>query len=45
MDFSDKATQHEEMMRDIALRNAANHPPELQATGVCRQLKIFLWLL
>lgn len=35
MDFSDHATLHEELMRDLALRMAANHAPDLPAVGVC----------
>ena len=35
MDLSDSATYHEELMRDLALRMAANHAPDLPAVGVC----------
>ena len=35
MDFSDHATRQEELMRELALRKATNHPPALMATGEC----------
>lgn len=35
MDFSDCATNHEELMREIALKRASNHAPALPATGEC----------
>ena len=35
MDLSDSATQQEELMRELALRRAANHAPDLPATGEC----------
>lgn len=35
MDFSDHATQQEELMRELALKRAANHAPALPAVGVC----------
>lgn len=35
MDFSDHATRQEELMRELALRKAANHAPDLPAVGVC----------
>ena len=35
MDLSDSATQQEELMREMSLRRAANHAPDLPATGEC----------
>lgn len=35
MDLSDSATRHEELMRDIAMMRASNHPPPLPAVGAC----------
>ena len=35
MDFSDYATRHEELMRELALRRASNHAPDLPAVGAC----------
>lgn len=35
MDFSDHATQQEELMRELALKRAANHAPALPAVGAC----------
>lgn len=35
MDFSDYATRHEEFMRDIAMKRAGNHAPDLPAVGAC----------
>ena len=35
MDFADNASQQEELMREVALRRAANHAPDLPSVGVC----------
>ena len=35
MDFSDHATLQEELMRELALKRAANHAPALPAVGAC----------
>ena len=35
MDFSDAATYHEELMRELALKRAASHATVLPATGEC----------
>ena len=35
MDFSDAATYHEELMRELALKRASSHAPVLPATGEC----------
>ena len=35
MDVSDQATRQEELMRDIAMKRASNHPPHLPAVGAC----------
>ncbi len=35
MDFSDHATRQEELMRELALRRASNHAPDLPAVGAC----------
>lgn len=35
MDIYDQATHHEELMREIALKRAANHAPDLPAVGSC----------
>lgn len=35
MDWSDQATRQEELLREVALKRAANHALPLPATGVC----------
>lgn len=35
MDVFDQATRQEELLREVALRNAANHAPPMPATGAC----------
>jgi len=35
MDYSDKATQHEEMMREIALKQCLNRPQRDYEAEVC----------
>ena len=34
-DEADMASHHEELMRDLAMKRAANHAPDLPATGAC----------
>jgi len=35
MDVSDQATRQEELMRELAIKRAANNVPVLPATGAC----------
>ena len=42
MDVSDQATRQEELMRELAIKRAANRVPVLPATGACHRCDALL---